>query len=138
MKSRIDTRNYPKSAREVFSAITNALGELNIGITAKDENTGVIKAFSGFSITSTGSDISITVKKTASGCELTIEAKPKMKTLLTDWGRSSKEIKSIFSATEAKLGIAPQAEESCGSVCPSCKKPVSPDDDFCQSCGAKL
>lgn len=134
----VETRNYPKPTSEVFSAIAGVLDELKMKMTAKDENAGTISATSGLSITSTGSNISIAVKQAGEGSSITIEAKPKMKIVATDWGRGSKEINRIFTSTEEKLGIAPIAEEKKGAGCPSCGKPVNPGDQFCQGCGAKL
>lgn len=134
----VETRNYPKPTSEVFSAIASVLDELKMKIAAKDENAGTISATSGFSITSTGSNISIAVKQAGEGCSVTIEAKPKMKIAITDWGQGTREINRIFSNTEEKLGVAPPAEAQKGAGCPSCGKPVGPDDKFCQGCGAKL
>lgn len=137
-KGGTETRNYPKSSSEVFSAIAGVLDELNMKITAKDENAGTITATSGFSITSTGSNISIEVKPAGEGSSVTIEAKIKGIAKF-DWGRGSREINQIFTGTEEKLGIAPKEDEpKGGAVCPSCGKPVSEGDKFCQGCGAKV
>lgn len=133
-----ESRNYPKSSSEVFSAIASVLNGLKMKITAKDEDAGTITATSGLSFTSTGSNISIEVKPAGEGTLVNIETTPRLKTVLTDWGRGSKEIGHIFSNIEEKLGIAPQAEESKSAGCPSCGEPVNPGDSFCQNCGAKL
>ena len=138
-KGGIETRNYSKSSSEVFSAIAGVLDGLKMKITAKDENAGTITASSGFSITSTGSNISIEVKPAGEGSSVTIEVKPKMKIVATDWGRGSREIKQIFASTEEKLGIVQkEGELKGGAVCPSCGKPVNSGDKFCQGCGAKV
>lgn len=138
MKGNTETRNYLKSTSEVFSAIVDVLNELNMKITTKDESAGTVAAATGLSITSTGSNISIEVKSAGEGSSVTIETRPRMKTVLTDWGHGSREIERIFTNIEGKLGIFPQTEESKGAVCPSCGKPVTPGDKFCQNCGAKL
>lgn len=138
MRGATETRNYSKTISEVFSVIADVLNGLKMKITAKDENAGTITASSGFSLTSTGSNISIEVKSVGEGSSVIIEARPKLKTVQTDWGRGNREIRRIFANTEEKLGMAPQADESKGAVCPSCGGPSHPGDKFCQGCGAKL
>ena len=73
-----------------------------------------------------------------------IGIKPKVKTLLIDWGQASRETKRIFSKIEEYLGVVVAApalektEPSTSNTCPSCSKPVGAADKFCQNCGAKL
>ena len=147
-----ETRSYPKSSSEVFSAITNALKDLKIGIIDKDEKAGIINAATGFSLFSTGGSVSIEVKPVSDTKETTviISIEPKMKTVLTDWGQASREARRIFNKMEEHLGIKPaetigEGGEKAGTgkikqsnTCPSCGQPVGPADKFCQHCGAKL
>ena len=148
MKGATETRNYEKSSSEVFSAVSKALEDLKVRTIKKDEKAGKITAATGFSLFSTGGEVSIEVKAVPDSKEvaLTIEEKPKMKTVVTDWGQSSRDIKRLFSKIEEHLGIEPVAvEEKAGrkkdkqtSTCPSCGQSVGTADKFCQNCGAKL
>ncbi|MEA1965485.1 MAG: zinc ribbon domain-containing protein [Candidatus Aerophobetes bacterium] len=147
-----ETRNYPKSSSEVFSAITRALKDLKIGAIDKDEKAGTIIAATGFSLFSTGGNVSIEVKPVPDTKEtaVTISIEPKMKTVLTDWGQASREVRRIFSKMEEHLGIGPaeavgEVKEKMGggkvkqsNTCPSCGQRVGATDKFCQHCGAKL
>ena len=148
MKGAIETRNYEKSSSEIFSAVTQALKDLRIGVIEKDEKAGKITAATGFSLFSTGGEVSITVETVPDSKEVavTIEEKPKMKTVVTDWGQSSRDIKRLFTKLEEHLGIEPETvEKKTGkkkdkqtSTCPSCGQSVGTADKFCQNCGAKL
>lgn len=151
MKGATETKNYEKSSSEVFSAVSKALEDLKVRVTHKDEKAGKITAATGFSLFSTGGELSIEVKALPDGEEITvtIEEKPKMKTVVTDWGKSSRDVKRLFSKIEEHLGIEPEAsktvEEKAGkkkdkqtSTCPSCGQSVGTADKFCQNCGAKL
>jgi len=152
MRGGKETRSYPKSCSEVFSAITRALEDFKIRVTDKDEKAGTIRAATGFSLLSTGGNVSIEVKSGADTKEtaVTISIEPKMKTVLTDWGQASREVRRIFNKTEEQLGIEPAetgggVKEKMGTgkvkqsnTCPSCGKRVVATDKFCQNCGAKL
>ena len=148
MKGATETRNYEKSSSEVFSAVSKALEDLKVRIIDKDEKAGKITAATGFSLFSTGGEVSIEVKALPDGKEIavTIEEKPKMKTVATDWGQSSRDVKRLFSKIEKHLGIEPETvKEKAGkkkdrqtSVCPSCGQSIKATDKFCQNCGAKL
>jgi len=147
MRGSKETRSYPKSSSEIFSVITRTLEDLKIGIIDKDEKAGRISAATGFSLFSTGGNVSIEVKPAPDTKEtaVSISIEPKMKTVLTDWGQASREMKRIFNKMEEHLGIEPGG--AMGGVkekvkkldtCPSCGQPVGPTDKFCQHCGAKL
>jgi len=152
MRGGKETRSYPKSCSEVFSAITKALEDFKISVTDKDEKAGTIRATTGFSLFSTGGSVSIEVKSAADTKEtaVTISIEPKMKTVLTDWGQGSREARRIFNKMEEHLGIEPaevkgEVEEKVGTekakqsnTCPSCGQSVGATDKFCQHCGAKL
>jgi len=152
MKGGKETRTYPKSSSEVFSAITRALEDLKINVTDKDEKAGTISAATGFSLFSTGGSVSIEVKPVGDTKEtaVTISIEPKMKTVLTDWGQASREVRRIFNKMEEHLGIEPaeaggEVKEKVGTekakqsnTCPSCGQRVGAADKFCQNCGAKL
>jgi len=148
MKGAIETRNYEKSSSEIFSAVTQALKDLRIGVIEKDEKAGKITAATGFSLFSTGGEVSITVEAVPDSKEVavTIEEKPKMKTVVTDWGQSSRDIKRLFTKLEEHLGIEPETVEKKAEVkktkqantCPSCGQSIGKTDKFCQNCGAKL
>lgn len=151
MRGATETRNYGKSSSEVFSAVSKALEDLKIRITDKDEKAGKITAATGFSLFSTGGEVSIEVKALPDGKEIAvaIEEKPKMKTVVTDWGQSSRDVKRLFSKIEEHLGIEPEisktVEEKAGkkkgkqtSTCPSCGQSIGTADKFCQNCGTKL
>lgn len=148
MKGATETRNYEKSSSEVFSAVSKALEDLKVRIIDKDEKAGKITAATGFSLFSTGGEVSITVEAVPDSKEvaLTIEEKPKMKTVVTDWGQSSRDIKRLFTKVEEHLGIEPETvEEKAGKkkdkqtrTCPSCGQSIKATDKFCQNCGAKL
>ena len=148
MKGATETRNYEKTSSEVFSAVSKALEDLKVRITDKDEKTGKITAATGFSLFSTGGEVSITVETVPDSKEVavTIEEKPKMKTVVTDWGQSSRDIKRLFTKLEEHLGIEPKTVEKKAdkkkdkqtSTCPSCGQSVGTADKFCQNCGAKL
>jgi len=147
-----ETRSYGKSSSEVFSAITEALEDLKISVADKDEKAGTISATTGFSLFSTGGNVSIEVKSVPDSKEtaVTISIEPKMKTVLTDWGQASREVKRIFNKMEEHLEIEPA--EAIGGVkekkgtekvkqlntCPSCGQRAGATNKFCQSCGAKL
>jgi len=142
-----ETRSYSKSSSEVFSAITKTLEDLKIGVINKDEKAGRISAATGFSLFSTGGNVSIEVKPVPDTKEtaVTISIEPKMKTVLTDWGQASREVRRIFDKVEEHLGIKPaeavgevKGKVKQSNVCPSCGQPVEPTDKFCQHCGAKL
>ena len=147
-----ETRSYPKSSSEVFSAITRVLEGLKIGVIDKDEKAGTISAVTGFSLFSTGGNVSIEVKPVPDTKEttVTIGIEPKMKTVLTDWGQASREVRRIFNKMEEHLGIGPAetmevVKEKVGTkkakqsnTCPSCGQSVGTADKFCQHCGAKL
>jgi len=148
MKGATETRNYPKSSSEVFSAVTKALKDLKIGVIDKDEKAGKITAATGFSLFSTGGEVSIEIKPLPDSKEIavTIDEKPKMKTVVTDWGQSSRDIKRLFTKIEEHLGIKSETvEEKAGAkkakqanICPSCGQSIKATDKFCQNCGAKL
>jgi len=148
MKGAIETRNYEKGSSEVFSAVSKALEDLKIRVIDKDDKAGKITAATGFSLFSTGGEVSIEVKALPDGKEtaVTIEEKPKMKTVATDWGKSSRDVKRLFTKIEEHLGIEPEAvEEKAGkkkdkqtSTCSSCGQSIGTTDKFCQNCGAKL
>ena len=148
MKGATETRNYEKGSSEVFSAVSKALEDLKVRIIDKDEKAGRITAATGFSLFSTGGEVSITVEAVPDSKEvaLTIEEKPKMKTVATDWGQSSRDVKRLFTKIEEHLGIGPETvEEKAGkkkdkqtSTCPSCGQSIKATDKFCQNCGAKL
>jgi len=145
-KKREEKRIYQKSFSEVFSAITKALEDLKIGVVSKNEKEGIINISTGFTIFSTGGEGIIEVKSIPDTNEttVTIGMKPKMKTVLIDWGQASREVKRIFSKIEEHLGIVvaepvtKKAKSSTSNTCPSCGKPVGAADKFCQNCGAKL
>lgn len=152
MRGDKETRSYPKSSSEVFSAMTKALEDLKIGVIDKDEKAGTISAATGFSLFSTGGNVSIEVKPGADTKEtaVTISIEPKMKTVVTDWGQGSRETRRIFNKMEEHLGIEPtevkgEVEEKVGTekakqsnTCPSCGQSMGTTDKFCQHCGAKL
>jgi len=145
-EKRGETRSYQKSFSEVFSAITKALEDLKIGVASKNEKEGIINISTGFTIFSTGGEGVIEVKSIPDTNEttVTIDIKPKVKTVLIDWGQASREVKQIFSKMEEHLGIVgaeptpEKVEPSTSDICPSCGKPVGAADKFCQNCGAKL
>ncbi len=145
-EKRGETRSYQKSFSEVFSAITKALEDLKIVVVSKNEKEGIINISTGFTIFSTGGKGVIEVKSIPDTNETTVAIgiKPKVKTVLIDWGQASREVKQIFSKIEEHLGIvvaepAPEkVEPSTSDICPSCGKPVGAADKFCQNCGAKL
>lgn len=145
-EKRGETRSYQKSFSEVFSAITKALEDLKIGVVSKNEKEGIINISTGFTIFSTGGEGVIEVKSVPDTNETTvaISIKPKVKTVLIDWGQASREVKQIFSKIEEYLGIVvaesvtEKVESSTSNTCPSCGKPVGAVDKFCQNCGAKL
>jgi len=145
-KKREEMRSYQKSFSEVFSAITKALEDLKIGIVSKNEKEGIINISTGFTIFSTGGEGVIEVKSVPDTNEttVTIGIKPKIKTVLIDWGQASRETRKIFSKIEEHLGIVvaepvpEKIEPSTSNTCPSCGKPVGAADKFCQNCGAKL
>jgi len=145
-KKREEKRIYQKSFSEVFSAITKALEDLKIGVVSKNEKEGIINISTGFTIFSTGGEGVIEVKSIPDTNEttVTIDIKPKIKTVLIDWGQASREIRKIFSKIEEHLGIViaepvpEKVEPSTSNTCPSCGKPVGAADKFCQNCGAKL
>jgi len=145
-KKREEMRSYQKSFSEVFSAITKALEDLKIGVVSKNKKEGIINISTGFTIFSTGGEGVIEVKSVPDTNEttVTIDIKPKIKTVLIDWGQASREIRQIFSKIEEHLGIViaepvpEKVEPSTSSTCPSCGKPVGAADKFCQNCGAKL
>jgi len=147
-----ETRSYPKSSSEVFSAVTGALEGLKIGVVDKNEKAGTIRASTGFSLFSTGGNVSIEVESVPDAKEtaVTISIEPKMKTVFTDWGQASREVRRIFTKMEEHLEIEP-AEVSGGAkqkmgiekvkqanACPSCGQGVGSTDKFCEHCGAKL
>ncbi len=148
MKGAIETRNYGKGSSEVFSAISKALEDLKIRVIDKDEKAGKITAATGFSLFSTGGEVSITVETVPDSKEVavTIEEKPKMKTVVTDWGKSSQDVKRLFSKIEEHLGIEPETVEEKtevkktkqANICPSCGQSIKATDKFCQNCGTKL
>jgi len=152
MKGGKETRTYPESSSEVFSGITRALEDLKINVTDKDEKAGTISAATGFSLFSTGGNVSIEVKPVPDTKEtaVSISIKPKMKTVLTDWGQASREVRRIFNKIEEHLGIEPaeaggEVKEKVGTekvkrsnTCSSCGQSVGATDKFCQNCGAKL
>ena len=109
MRGATQTRNYEKGSSEVFSAVSKALEDLKVRIIDKDEKAGRITAATGFSLFSTGGEVSITVEAVPDSKEvaLTIEEKPKMKTVATDWGQSSRDVKRLFTKLEEHLGIEP-------------------------------
>lgn len=152
MRGGKETRSYPKSFSEVFAAVTRALENLKIGVINKDEKAGTISADTGFSLFSTGGNLSIEVKSVPDTKEtaVSISIEPKMKTVLTDWGQASREVRRIFNKMEEHLGIEPaeaggEVKEKVGTekakqsnTCPSCGQHVEATDKFCQNCGAKL
>ena len=151
MKGATETRNYEKSSSEVFSAVSKALEDLKVRTIEKDEKAGKITAATGFSLFSTGGEVLITVETVPDSKEVavTIEEKPKMKTVVTDWGQSSRDIKRLFTKLEEHLGIEPEISKAVEgktgkkkdkqtSTCPSCGQSVGTADKFCQNCGAKL
>ena len=72
-----------------------------------------------------------------------------MKTVVTDWGQSSRDVKRLFSKIEEHLGIEPETSKTVekktevkktkpANICPSCGQSIRATDKFCQNCGAKL
>ena len=61
MRGARETRNYEKGSSEVFSAVSKALEDLKIRVIYKDEKAGKITTATGFSLFSTGCEVSITV-----------------------------------------------------------------------------
>lgn len=141
-----ETRSYQKSFSEVFSAITKVLEDLKIGVASKNEKKGIINISTGFTIFSTGGEGVIKVKSIPDTNETTVNIgiKPKIKTVLIDWGQASRETRQIFSKIEEHLGIVvaeptpEKVEPSTSNTCPSCGKHVGTADKFRQNCGAKL
>lgn len=72
MKGIIETRNYQKSSSEVFSAVSKALEDLKMRLIKKDEKAGKITAATGFSLFSTGSQVSIELKTIPDSKEIAI------------------------------------------------------------------
>lgn len=152
------TKTYNKARAEVFKAITEALTDLRIPVIEMDEARGIITAASGFSIFSTGTHLEINLEPANEAGEVavTITARPKLKTVLVDWGQSSREIRNIFGRVDAYLGVEGEVQGSeVGEVsgqaggggsgmaganpsCPSCGYTVTSNDRFCQNCGARL
>jgi rubrerythrin len=124
------------------------LEDLKVRITHKDEKAGKITAATGFSLFSTGGEVLIEVKALPGSKEIavTIDEKPKMKTVATDWGQSSRDVKRLFAKLEEHLGIEPETVEEKTEVkkvkqantCPSCGQSIRATDKFCQNCGTKL
>lgn len=80
---------------------------------------------------------------------MTIAARPKMKTVLIDYGRSTRDAKRIFRAVEEILGLGPvegefgagaagAGEGGAGLTCASCGTPLEAGGKFCPQCGAKV
>jgi len=151
MRGASETRNYLKNFSDVFSAVARALDEFKMKVTNKDESKGIITATTGFSLFSTGTDLIIEVQPVSETKEVsvTINTKPKMKTVVTDWGQSSRDVGHIFNKVEEYLGIIaekPKATEEKAKVektkelrvCPSCGQSVGATDKFCEHCGKKL
>jgi len=145
MRGASETRNYPKNSSEVFSAITNTLDEFKMKVINKDETNGIITATAGFSLFSTGTDIIIEIQPISETKEVsvTINAKPKMKTVVTDWGQSSRDVGRIFNKVEEYLGIVSKKPEKVEEkakvektkelrVCPFCGQSVGLTDKFCE------
>ncbi len=145
-EKRGETRSYQKSFSEVFSAIIKALGDLNIKIANKNEKEGIINISTGFNVFSVGGEGIIEVKSIPDTNETTVAISiiPKMRTVLIDWGQTSRETRQIFSKIEEYLEVVvaepaiEKVEPSTSNICPSCGKPVGAADKFCQNCGAKL
>jgi|GEM_PF-2229995 len=144
------TRCYNADQATVKAAVDEALEGLRFRVISRQD--GHIEATTGLSLFSTGTTLAIDV---AEGEEpgqtvVAIAARPKMKTVLIDYGQSNRDANKIFRAVDATLGVEAATEEttdaepegdaeaSQGPVCASCGADLEAGSRFCQKCGAKV
>lgn len=126
-----NTKIYAKPITAVSAAVEQALPALKMTITEKGD--GFIKAKTGLGLLSLGSNITINItpgKKEET--IVTITAAPKGITMI-DYGRGDTEIRNIFEKVTELIGTSPLGEQ-----CPACGRAVTPEDKFCEGCGAQL
>ncbi len=141
------TRCYNVDRAAVAAAVDQALEGLKWRIVSRGD--GHIEATTGLSPFSTGTSLVVDVEEGAAPGQtvVTIAARPKMKTLLIDYGQSTRDAKRIFRAVEEILGLGPAEDESGaeaageggeGLTCASCGAALEAGSKFCQQCGAKI
>ena len=143
---------YKVTQSEMFEKLLEILSALKMKVVERDNNTGTIVAATGLSLLSTGTLLRIDVQSTENQGEtlVSIEARPKLKTVLIDYGQSARDMAKIFAnldqfftASEETVEKTPeetpkQKSESQNLKCPHCGSPVREGDVFCQNCGKKI
>ncbi len=126
--------DFVATAEEVTQHLLAVLEAAKFKVKSLEGNT--ITAQTGFSLTSLGSQLTATLEQTdPSTVRVTFDIKPRQKTVMTDWGRSKRELKRILRLLEARL--ASQSSES-DKQCAQCSAPVQDADIFCTNCGTKI
>lgn len=128
------SRSFNGTIPEIKEKFVAALKAANFKVqTVEDDK---ITAQSGFSLTSLGSEITILLDQID---ENTVKAlfnlEAKQKTVLTDWGRSRRELNKILKLLETNISSESPASSR---QCPSCHTAVLDEDLFCATCGTKL
>lgn len=126
--------DFVATAEEVTQHLLAVLEDAKFKVKSIQGNT--ITAETGFSLTSLGSQLTATVEQTdPSKVRVTVNIKPRQKTVMTDWGRSKRELKMILRLLEARLADQPFESDT---QCPQCSAAVQDGDMFCTQCGAKI
>ncbi len=134
MASLTATRDLMGTIDEIRQHLVAVLEAAKFKVKSVEGDT--IKAQSGFSLTSLGSNLSVLLEQTdASTVRMVFNLEPRQKTVMTDWGRSRRELNRILELLEARL--SPESSEN-DLQCPECHASVHDEDVFCANCGSKI
>ncbi|HEC32103.1 MAG: hypothetical protein DRG59_12205 [Deltaproteobacteria bacterium] len=142
-------RVYDANMEDLFEAAIKVAGMMGMNVVSMDKANGFLKATSGLSFLSAGSEISVQMNQQNGETSVMAKGRPKVKITLIDYGRSAREVTRFMDLMEQVLQIQPkhhsdkipvegeEVEENV-SKCPSCEAPISATDKFCTNCGEKL
>jgi len=144
----VQSKIYRTTQSEMFEKLLEILGALKMKVIERDSTAGIIAAATGLSLLSTGTLLQISVQGTEDQGKtlVSIEARPKLKTVLIDYGQSARDMAKIFAnldqfftaSEETTEETSKQESESQNLKCPHCGSPVRAGDVFCQNCGKKI
>jgi len=94
-------KKYSASHIKAFDCIIQAIKDCGYSIISQDQQTGTIRASSGFSLKSWGETILIQVSSLNNIVEVSVESTPKAQ--LMDWGKSRENVEVIIRAINKYL-----------------------------------
>jgi len=134
-----ETRTYNYSLNQVLEASVRALKNCEFAVTEQSSN--IIKASTRASFRSWGENIQVKLFPITGGTKVDITSKPVFG--IFDWGKSSENVRNIFSEISRELGALNkkiEPEKNSNSQKASIGKSVvsvSAEKRFCRYCGAE-